>query len=248
MSWLEDCHTTVWHFPNDFPKKDPIHGIGNYPGRFAPSIPRILIKKYTNEGDMVIDPFVGGGTTAVEAKKAKRNFIGMDINPEAIKLTKKKLTHINSMPNHICEVILSDARKLFMTDKSVDLIITSPPFYNLIKFNKNDSCLSNSSNLVEYKSQLSVCFKEMFRVLKNNKWCCVVISDSIKGWNFYPLGYHIQAILENVGFAIQRVIIHIQSRTDSFLFGNEKVKERVLEKGLFLIAHEYIIICQKKSI
>jgi len=248
MFWLEDYKTTVWHFPNDYPTRDPIHGVGNYPGRFAPSIPRLLIKKYSRENDLIIDPFVGSGTTAVEAKKANRNFIGMDINHEAIKLTEKKLALINTKPNQICKVILADAKKLFLEENSVDLIITSPPFFNLIKFNESEYCLSNAKNLDEYKKQLTFCFEEMNRVLKKEKWCCIVISDSIKGWNFYPLGYHIQSILEKVGFTIQRVIIHIQSRTDSFLFGNDKVKDKVLERGLFLIAHEYIILSQKKNL
>ena len=52
-----------------------------------PYIPRNVILLYLKGVDTVLDPFVGGGTTAVEAKLTNRNFIGFDINPKIIELS-----------------------------------------------------------------------------------------------------------------------------------------------------------------
>lgn len=53
-----------------------------------------IIQLYTNEGDTVADFFMGSGTTIVSAKNLNRQFIGCDINPKAIEITKKRLEKI----------------------------------------------------------------------------------------------------------------------------------------------------------
>lgn len=50
-----------------------------------------IIKASSNEGDTVADYYLGSGTTAVVCKELNRNFIGCDINPKAIELTKTRL-------------------------------------------------------------------------------------------------------------------------------------------------------------
>ena len=74
---------TVWAFPNR--GKWATHD-AKYRGNWSPYIPRNVIVRYSAQGDLVLDQFVGGGTTAVEAKLTGRNFIGIDINPLAVEL------------------------------------------------------------------------------------------------------------------------------------------------------------------
>lgn len=50
-----------------------------------------IIKASSNEGDTVADYYLGSGTTAVVCKELNRNFIGCDINPKAIEITKARL-------------------------------------------------------------------------------------------------------------------------------------------------------------
>ena len=57
------------------------HSFYNYPARFHPKFVKAVIETFTNIGDCVIDPFMGGGTTAVEAVYCGRKFLGIDINP-----------------------------------------------------------------------------------------------------------------------------------------------------------------------
>jgi len=56
----------------------------------VPQIPRQLISRYTRSDDVVLDPFVGSGTTAFEAESLNRNFIGVDIQPKLINYIKQK--------------------------------------------------------------------------------------------------------------------------------------------------------------
>ena len=81
-------YTSVWSFPErgNWATHNP-----NYRGNFAPQIARNIIEMYSKKGDNLLDPMVGGGTTLIEAKLLARNALGLDINPEAIELTKKAL-------------------------------------------------------------------------------------------------------------------------------------------------------------
>lgn len=72
-----------------------IHSLGRYPSKFIPDIPRWAINEFTTRGMRVLDPFVGCGTTAVEAVLAARNPIGIDISPYACLLTRAKTTHVS---------------------------------------------------------------------------------------------------------------------------------------------------------
>ncbi|MGC8826622.1 MAG: DNA-methyltransferase, partial [Anaerolineae bacterium] len=58
---------------------------------FPEELPRRLILLYTNVGDVVLDPFMGSGTTAVTAKKLRRHYIGYELSPEYCRLAEERL-------------------------------------------------------------------------------------------------------------------------------------------------------------
>lgn len=71
------------------------HKYHSYPARFIPQIPRAFIQLFTKEGDTILDPFCGCGTTLVESTLLKRNSIGNDFNPLATLLSKVKTTSLS---------------------------------------------------------------------------------------------------------------------------------------------------------
>jgi len=80
-------YTTVWSFPERgaWATHNP-----QYRGNFAPQIARNVIEMYSEKGDDILDPMVGGGTTLIEARLLCRNALGLDINPEAIEPVDKR--------------------------------------------------------------------------------------------------------------------------------------------------------------
>jgi hypothetical protein len=68
------------------------HGFYRYPARFSPLFVRAAIKEFTQPGDVVLDPFMGGGTTLVEARALGRKAIGTDINTLAVFVSRVKTT------------------------------------------------------------------------------------------------------------------------------------------------------------
>ena len=76
---------SIWNMPTESAKK-----IG-HPAPFNIELPYRLIQLYTFENDVVIDPFIGSGTTALAAIKTNRRFIGYDNNPEYTKLAEERI-------------------------------------------------------------------------------------------------------------------------------------------------------------
>lgn len=70
------------------------HDYYNYPARFSPRLAREIIEQFSNQGDLILDPFVGGGTTLIEAKLSGRHSIGFDISTLSTFLSNTKLNPI----------------------------------------------------------------------------------------------------------------------------------------------------------
>lgn len=86
------CRGTVWDYlmAGD---KDPLKR--KHPAPFPDQIPIDFIQCFCPENGIVLDPFVGSGSTAVAAKKLKRKFIGFEISKEYCKIAKKRLAQID---------------------------------------------------------------------------------------------------------------------------------------------------------
>ncbi|MEM1558509.1 MAG: site-specific DNA-methyltransferase, partial [Thermoproteota archaeon] len=63
-----------------------------HPAMFPTELCRRLIEIYSKKGDVVLDPFMGSGSTVIAARDLRRKGIGLDINPDFVKLAKKRLS------------------------------------------------------------------------------------------------------------------------------------------------------------
>lgn len=124
---------------------------GDYRGNWSPHIPKNLILKYTKPKDIVLDCFVGSGTTLIESKLLNRNSIGIDINNNALNICKERL-NFNCNNEVKTKLILGDAKNLHMLkNNSIDFICTHPPYANAIKYSNNiKDDLSNLEHNVFY--------------------------------------------------------------------------------------------------
>lgn len=180
-----------------------------YRGNWSHYIPRNVILRYSSEGDTVLDQFVGGGTTAVEAKLTGRNFIGFDINPAAVELTIKKLYFEYDTRAEI-SVMLGDARKLKLSDDSIDLICTHPPYADIINYSDGiDGDLSLLS-IKPFLAEMGIVAAECYRILKKDKFCAILMCDTRKKGMVQPLAFETMKLFELAGFKLKEIIIKEQ--------------------------------------
>ncbi|WGS65761.1 TRM11 family SAM-dependent methyltransferase [Marinitoga aeolica] len=231
--------TTVWSFPER--GKWETHN-SKYRGNFAPQVAKNIILRYSNEDDIVLDPMVGGGTSLIEAKLLNRKSIGVDINPKAIEITRKNI--VFNKGKYEPKIFLGDARNLnFLENNSIDLILTHPPYLNIIKYSegKIPGDFSNISGVKKFCNELEYAIKELYRVLKPGKYCAILIGDTRKNRHYIPLSYYVmQKFLKN-GFILKEDIIKVQHNCQTTPYW----KAQVNKYNFYLIMHEHLFIFRK---
>lgn len=228
---------TVWAFPDR--GKWATHD-AKYRGNWSPYIPRNVILRYSQEGDTVLDQFVGGGTTAVEAKLTRRSFIGFDINPQAVSLSQSKCDFAFDTPYSI-SVQKGDARALELSDESVDLICTHPPYADIIQYSEDiDGDLSHL-NIKDFLPEIHKVAVESFRVLKKGKYCAILMGDTRKKGMVQPLAFDTMTMFQLAGFQLKEIIIKEQHNCQATGYW----KTNSIMYNFLLLAHEYLFVFKK---
>src|SRR5438128_3592538 len=95
------------------PKRDTAGAhAGSYWGNFIPQIPRQLMLRYTKKRDWVLDCFLGSGTSLIECRRLGRNGIGVELNPQVARLSRRRIRKESNPDNIHTEVIAGDARRV----------------------------------------------------------------------------------------------------------------------------------------
>lgn len=193
------------------------------------------------EGDTVLDQFVGSGTTVIEAKLLNRRGIGVDINPDAVALTKKNLDFEREKCGNI-EVHIGDARNLsFIDDNTIDLICTHPPYSNIIRYSDDIQGDLSHLDVEEFIREIEKVSEESYRVLKKDKFCAVLIGDTRRKGYIIPIGFRVMQTFINKGFKLKEIIIKEQHNCSSTGYW----KNQSIKYNFLLIAHEYLFVFKK---
>ena len=87
--------SNIWHYGMGFMKSAKDRIAYRHPAIFPEQLAHDHIISWSNEGDLVLDPFLGSGTTAKMARLAKRDFIGFEISPEYCDIARQRLEGIS---------------------------------------------------------------------------------------------------------------------------------------------------------
>lgn len=257
-TWLR-YSISVW---NDI-KKSAAEQKTQHPALFPGMLVQRLLKIFTREGELVLDPFLGSGSTLVEAANLGRNGLGLEISGEYVALARRRLEQrqlsLDNVGSPSSEIRLTvhhaDARRLkeYLGAESADFCLTSPPYWNILSrkrtadgkeikdYGNAESDLSLLGDYRRFTGELKVVFEQVYHVLKPWKYCVVIVMDIRKGSDFYPLHMDLSNCLSEAGFVLDDIIIwDRRSEYNSlrplgypYVFRVNKV-------------HEYIMIFQKR--
>jgi len=171
--------TTLWYYPSQ-QHGDEAMGDPHYTGRTPTYVIWNLLERYTREGDQVIDPFCGGGTTIDVARSLGRAVRGFDVMP------------------HRDDIEQADARKLPLDNSEVDFVFMDPPYSTHIEYSNHPDCIGKLDAAGdEYYPAMEQVFAEAHRVLRNRRYLGLYVSDSYrKDTGFMGIGFELYSLLQ----------------------------------------------------
>lgn len=168
--------SSVWDFGN----RDNYAGDANFYGNAPTQVVEQCILRLTKETDFVVDPMAGSGTTIDVCKAYNRKVKAFDLTP-----TRK-------------EVVQNDSRNIPLRDFSTDLVFLHPPYWDMVKYSikQNDISRLPLNNFLDSMTQI---INESQRILKKDKYLCILIGDIVRKGKFISLSRKLSNICENAG-------------------------------------------------
>jgi len=263
--WKEYSHRYYLEFYSVWPvtrRHDPFFGVNGtiYSGCSPLMVPINCILRYTKENELVLDPFVGSGTTLVACGMLRRFGIGVDINPEAEKAKQKRFNAVREKDPSLADwlekqkFIRGDSRDLsFIEDASVDLVIAHPPYLDMMDYGEKGTY----RDIKEFTSSIGDSFKEMLRVLKPGRFCCMQIGPY--AGKHLPLHHmaHESALKSGFEFVDEIVLAFladyvgysssVSGRDTGIMHKEAFAKWFSMAHNVYHHNHEYLIILRKPA-
>ncbi len=257
-SWQPDSFlsetTTVWDFPHR--GNWAVHS-GDYHGNWPPQIPRNLINRYTQFGDIVVDAFTGGGTTLVEAWILGRRSFGLDLSRMSIQTVKSRLREMEDLATGDDRILLDpqcrpvplegSALQLGSTLRGHDvragdvkLICAHPPYLDSVAYTiDNPDDLSRINDPQLFTAKIGTFAKGALSLLSPEGVLALLIGDVRKNGETVPLGLKTLESLLSAGFGLHEVVVKTQHQDRSTEFYVHHLG------GRLQLAHEYLFILGK---
>ena len=253
--WREYAHVetgSLWLIPSR------ANGNGHhldYHGNYVPQIATQLLTRFTRADDIVLDLFLGSGTTAIEALNMDRRCIGVELNPDLVEYVAHKVS-LTIRPDRVqilCGDSAAEETRVRIADhlktwgsEHAHFLILHPPYHDIIRFSESPSDLSNAPDTDTFLEEFRRAAENGYALLEPGRYAAVIIGDKYAGGELIPLGFLCLQAMQEAGFRLKSIIV-------KNIEGNEKGKGRdtnlwkyrALKGGFYLFKHEYILVCQK---
>lgn len=222
-----------------------------------------LVSFFTKQGQTVLDPFSGVGSTLKACAVTGRLGIGIELNPRYVELTKLRLQkelQPGLFPTEKQEVFEGDARDVLkqLPAASVDFVVTSPPYWCILhkedhkakqertaqnldtRYSDDARDLGNIKSYSDFLGELTSILAQCSRVLRPQKYMAVIVSDFREKKRFHMFHADLANQLEQRGFVLKGITILYQRHKRIFPYGYP---------AAFVpnIHHQYILILQNDA-
>lgn len=223
--WLKS-QLGVWQF---FYEGRDIRDKSVHPATFPISLAKQVIKLLSHQGELVVDPFIGSGTTMVAAQDLDRNCVGFDLQERYAELANSRVNTKNMFNKTRQIAVCEDARNIgnLLERESVKLILTSPPYANLLNRKRKNKSRRHRNNgqlgkveqysqdprdlgtldIESYSKQMGDIFQSLLPLLKPKGHCVINVPDM--WWENRRITIHVALIeeLRKRGYELRNVII-----------------------------------------
>ena len=223
--WLKS-QLGVWQFT--YESRD-IRDKSVHPATFPIALARKVIELFSHAGELIIDPFVGSGTSLVAAQDLNRNAVGFDLLGRYIELCNSRLSNQNMFNEAKQIAIHDDARNIpnYFDDETISLIWTSPPYANLLNRERKNKSRRDRKNdqlgkveqysqdardlgtyeIEKYTEIMGDIYEGLLPLLKPKSHCVINVPDM--WWENQRITIHISLVEEmrRRGYELRNIII-----------------------------------------
>ncbi len=236
--------TTLWEYPSQhFDMVDAdgftvtVQGDKDYVGATPSWVIWQLLTRYTREGDVVLDPMCGSGTTLDVCTHLKRSGVGFDLSPGRD------------------DIRQADARHLPQADASVDFAFVDPPYSTHVEYSDNPQCIGKldaggADGGQGYYQAMDQVLHELHRTLKNRRYAAVYVSDSWRkrrgevgggGGILMPIGFELFGRMQKL-FTMIDIICVVRHNTK---LERSDYARSAIDGNFFLRGFNYLLIAKK---
>lgn len=229
--WIK-AQLGVWEF---YYEKRDIRDKEKHPATYPLSLSTKVIELFSHKGELVVDPFVGSGTTLVSAQDTNRNAVGFDINDDYIELCNSRLmqTRLTDLSDEKTEQtpIFDDSRNAFeyFEDEQISLLLTSPPYANLLnrkrknksrrgderkndqymkveQYSQNENDLGTLS-IEDFSEEMQHIYQKLLPKLKYKGHNVINVADMWWKNKRTPIHIYVVEAMEKAGYELRNTII-----------------------------------------
>lgn len=220
-TWLKFQKSWFIHAPP--PRKK---GVLRHPAKFPETLAQEFIEFFTKEGQTILDPMVGTGSSLVAAIRSGRNSIGVELNKKYVELTNQAIIDERELLGTAaeqlsCQVIQGNAREIseFFVEyelPAVDYVITSPPYWDMLHakgsqtqkdrrdkpeldslYSDDPEDLGNIHDYDQFLEQLIDIYIALKPCIVQRGYITIVVKNIKKGGKIFPLAWDLARELGN---------------------------------------------------
>lgn len=229
-----------------------------YHGNFIPQIPNQLIRRYTKPNELVLDTFLGSGTTLFECEKLNRKFIGFDINDKIIEFVDDKMS--NSIESYSKDYFIDNCdvsntttfnKKIskgfkYLGESSIQYAIMHPPYMDIVKFTEKKEDLSQIGDENKFIEIFLNVIDSVYQHLNSERYFSIIIGDVYKNGEVIPLSsLIINAIKQKFKVKLKGIVIKNIEGNRGKLGKGGIWRYRALNSDYNIFKHEYILTFKK---
>ncbi|MCB9079088.1 MAG: site-specific DNA-methyltransferase [Anaerolineaceae bacterium] len=235
--------------------RDGVHS-GQYHGNFVPQIPYQAIRRFTKPGDVVLDTFLGSGTTLIESRRLGRHGIGIEL-VDSIAQGAAQLIEAEANPHQTWQDVITGSSADPATiaqiratlaakgQDNVQLLIMHPPYHDIIQFSDHPADLSNQQTVPAFIDAFKQVVYRTYDLLEQNRFLVVVIGDKYSHKEWIPLGFLTMEAVRSVGYSLKSIVVKNMEGNRAKRNLQNLWRQRAFRGNYYIFKHEYVLFFQK---
>ncbi|MCL4562273.1 MAG: site-specific DNA-methyltransferase [Chloroflexi bacterium] len=194
-----------------------------HPAKFPETLAQEFIEFFTKQGQTVLDPMAGTGSTLIAALRCGRHSYGVELNPAYAEIARRMVAEerfalLEAAASLTAEVITADSAGIeTLSLPPIDYVLTSPPYWDMLHargaatqrrrrsspeldvvYSQNPHDLGNIADYDEFLDRLAGIYAALKPCLRPSAYLTIIVKNVKKGGRIYPLAWDLARRLSEV--------------------------------------------------